>query len=296
MLLPKFNYHAPTTIDEACSILGHYGAKAKVLAGGTDLLVNLKKKLLTPEELISLNKITGLTEAFEQKGKGLSIGPLSTAAYLAGSGLIREEGGVLGQGAGRLGSPLIRNRATVGGNLVTARPASDMAPPLLVLGASLTLKGPQEERTVPLADFIVGPGQTVIQNNEILTQIFIPKFEGQSAGAYIKLGSRKALEISLVNVASFLGLGSDGSIKQARVALGAVAPTPLLSPGAAKVLTGVKPKDGKDPVFNEAARAAAQDSKPITDHRGSAEYRRAMVEVLTLRTLTAAYEQLMKKS
>ena len=120
----------------------------------------------------------------------------------------------MSQGAGRLGSPLIRNRATVGGNLVTARPASDLAPPLLVLGASVILKGPKGERTLPLENFILGPGQTAIQPEEILSRIFIPHVEGPSSGAYIKLGSRKTLEISLVNVASFLSLGPDGSIKR----------------------------------------------------------------------------------
>jgi aerobic carbon-monoxide dehydrogenase medium subunit len=296
MLLPKFDYHAPTTLDEASSLLSHYGAKAKCLAGGTDLLVNLKKKLLSPEQLISLNKIEGLSEAFDQKGKGLSIGPLCTAAYLAGSKAVQEKGLALSQGAGRLGSPLIRNRATVGGNLVTARPASDLAPPLLVLGASVILKGPKGERTLPLEDFLLGPGQTAIQPDEILSRIFIPQVGGPSSGAYIKLGSRKTLEISLVNAASFLALGPDGSIEKARVALGAVGPTPLLSPSAAKVLKGVKPKDEKDPVFKEAARAAAKDAKPISDHRGSAEYRREMVEVLTHRTLLSAYNQLMKNA
>jgi aerobic carbon-monoxide dehydrogenase medium subunit len=296
MLLPKFDYHAPTTLEEACSLLGHYGDKAKCLAGGTDLLVNLKKKLLAPEQLISLNKIEGLSEASDQKGNGLSLGPLCTAAYLAGSGIIQRKSSVLGQGAGKLGSPLIRNRATVGGNLVTARPASDLAPPLLVLGAALVLKGPKGERTLPLEDFILGPGQTAIRSDEILSRILIPSAVGFGTGSYIKLGSRKALEISLVNVASFLSLDSDGTIQEARVALGAVGPTPLLSPSAAKTLKGVKPKNEDDPVFKEAARAAAQDAKPITDHRGSAEYRRAMVEVLVLRTLVSNYHQLMKKA
>src|SRR5271169_234778 len=119
MLLPKFDYHAPTTIDEACSLLSYYGTKAKILAGGTDLLANMKKKLLSPDQIISLNKIEGLDEATTQNGAGLSIGPLSTAAYLAGSKLIQDWVSVLGQGAGRLGSPLVRNRATVGGNLIT---------------------------------------------------------------------------------------------------------------------------------------------------------------------------------
>jgi CO/xanthine dehydrogenase FAD-binding subunit len=294
MLLPKFDYHAPTTIDEACSLLSHYGTKAKVLAGGTDLLVNMKKNLLSPDQIISLNRIEGLGEATTQNGAGLSIGPLSTAAYLAGSELIQDRVSVLAQGAGRLGSPLVRNRATVGGNLTTARPASDLAPPLLVLGASLILKGPQRERILSLEQFFLGPGQTAIQADEILAGIIIPKTQGPGAGAYLKLGTRKALEIALVNAASFLELSLDGSIRTARVALGAVAPVPFLASSAAQVLEGVKPKNQDDQVFKRAARAAAQDSKPITDHRGSADYRRDMVEILTLRTLKAAYNQLMK--
>jgi carbon-monoxide dehydrogenase medium subunit len=294
MLLPKFDYHAPTTIDEACSLLSHYGTKAKVLAGGTDLLVNMKKKLLSPEQIISLNRIEGLGEATTQNGAGLSVGPLSTAAYLAGSKLIQSRVSVLAQGARRLGSPLVRNRATLGGNLITARPASDLATPLLVLSVEVVLKGPKGERTIPLEKFFLGPGQTAIQVDEILTQILIPMTQG--AGAYIKLGSRKALEIALVNAASFLELAPDGSIKQARVALGAVAPIPMLAPFAAKILVGAKPKNEDDPVFQEAAQAAAQDSKPITDHRGSADYRQDMVKILTLRTLQDAYRQLMKNA
>jgi carbon-monoxide dehydrogenase medium subunit len=277
-------------------MLGHYGTKAKVLAGGTDLLVNMKKKILSPEQIISLNKIEGLGEAMTQNGSGLSIGPLATAAYLAGSKLIQDRVSVLAQGAGRLGSPLVRNRATVGGNLITARPASDLAPPLLVLGAGLILKGPQGERRLSLEQFFLGPGQTAIRADEILTGIVIPKTQGPCAGAYIKLGTRKALEIALVNSASFLELAADGSIKKARVALGAVAPVPFLASSAAKVLEGVKPKNQDDSVFNEAARAAARDAKPITDHRGSADYRRDLVEILALRTLKAAYNHLMKNA
>jgi CO/xanthine dehydrogenase FAD-binding subunit len=256
----------------------------------------MKKKLLSPDHIISLNKIEGLDEATTRNGDSLFIGPLSTAAYLAGSKLIQDRISVLAQGAGRLGSPLVRNRATLGGNLVTARPASDLAPPLLVLGAILILKGPQGERSLSLKQFFLGPGQTAIQADEILAGILIPKTQGPDAGAYIKLGTRKTLEIALVNAASFLELASDGSIKTARVALGAVAPIPFLASSAAQVLEGIKLKNQDDPVFKEAARAAAQDSKPITDHRGSADYRRDLVEILTLRTLKAAYNQLMKNA
>jgi CO/xanthine dehydrogenase FAD-binding subunit len=296
MFLPKFDYLAPTTIEEACSLLGHYGTKAKILAGGTDLLVNMKKKLLSPEQIISLNRIEGLLEITTRNGAGLSIGPLSTAADLVASKLVQDRVSVLAQGAGRLGSPLVRNRATVGGNLITARPASDLAPPLLVLGATLIFRGPNRDRHLSIEQFFLGPGQTAIKADEILTEIVLPKSQGPSAGVYLKLGTRKALEIALVNTASWLELAADGSIKKARVALGSVAPVPFLASSAVKILEGVKPKNQDDPAFKEAARAAAQDSKPITDHRGSAEYRRDMVEILTLRTLKAAYGLLMKKS
>ena len=295
MLLPRFNYSSPKTIEEALSLLSHYGNKAKVLAGGTDLLVNMKKKLLSPEQIVSLNRIEGLKDISFQKGKGFFIGPLCTVSHLSQSKIIQEKISPLAQGAGRLGSPLVRNRATIGGNLVTARPASDLAPPLLVLGAKLVLKGAEKEYTIPLENFFRGPGKTNLPENEILYQIYIPEYEYPTAGSYIKLGTRKALEISLVNVASFLEIDPKGVIKSARVALGAVAPIPLSSSSAAKVLIGVKPKNPEDPVFKEAGRLAAQDSKPITDHRGTADYRRAMVELLTFRTLQAAYTGVLKK-
>ena len=295
MLLPKFDYQVPKSLREASSLLDEFGAKAKILAGGTDLLVNLKRKTISPEQVISLNKIKGLNEAAAKKGKGISIGPLATAVYLAESDLVQDRLQALAQGAGRLGSPLIRNRATIGGNIVTARPASDMAPPLMVLGASLILKSKDGERELAVEKFFKGPGKTSIKPKEILSQIFIPESDGPSASAYLKMGSRKTLEISLVNVASFIEVAPDLTIRQARIALGAVAPTPVRAKTAEKLLKGRKPQGDDDPVFREAAKAAVQDATPITDHRGSAEYRQALIEILTARTLQAAYSQIMKK-
>jgi aerobic carbon-monoxide dehydrogenase medium subunit len=294
MLLPKFDYQAPKSLREACAMLEEFGAKAKLLAGGTDLLVNLKKKLLAPQQVVSLNKIKGLNEIISKKGKGISIGPLVTATELAESGLVQEKLSVLAQGAGRLGSPLIRNRATLGGNIVTARPASDLAPPLMVLGAQLILKNKDGERELEVEKFFKGPGKTSIKPKEVLSQIYIPSCEGPCGSAYLKMGARKALEISLVNVAVFLELGPEGSIRQARIALGAVGPTPLRAKSAEKILKGEKPRGEGDSLFLEAAKAAARDGKPIDDHRGSAEYRRALIEILTVRTLMSAYQQLMK--
>jgi CO/xanthine dehydrogenase FAD-binding subunit len=296
MLLPKFDYQAPKSLREACSLLDEFGAKAKLLAGGTDLLVNLKRKTIAPDQVISLNKIKGLNEAAAKKGKGISIGPLATAAYLAENELVRDRLLVLAQGAGRLGSPLIRNRATLGGNVVTARPASDLAPPLMVLGALLILKSKDGERELAVEKFFKGPGKTSIKPKEILSQIFIPEGDGPSAGAYLKMGSRKALEISLVNVASFIEVAPDLSIRQVRIALGAVAPTPVRARTAEKLLKGKKPQGDDDQIFREAARAAVQDASPITDHRGSAEYRQGLIEILTARTLQSAYSQIMKKA
>jgi carbon-monoxide dehydrogenase medium subunit len=295
MLLPKFDYQAPKSLREACALLDEFGAKARLLAGGTDLLVNLKHKKMAPDQVISLNRIKGLDEAAAKKGKGISIGPLATAAYLAENELALGPLQVLAEGAGRIGSPLIRNRATIGGNIVTARPASDLAPPLLVLGALLILKGKDGERELPVEKFFKGPGKTSIKPKEILSRIFIPEPDGPGAGAYLKLGSRKALEISLVNVASFIEVGADLSIKQARIALGAVAPVPVRAKTAEKFLKGKKPQGEDDPLFREAARAAVQDASPITDHRGSAEYRQALIEILTARTLQSAYSRIMKK-
>jgi carbon-monoxide dehydrogenase medium subunit len=296
MLLPKFDYQAPKSLREACSLLEEYGAKAKLLAGGTDLLVNLKKKTVTPEQIISLNKIKGLNEAMAKQGKGISIGPLATAAYLAENELARGPLQVLAEGAGRLGSPLIRNRATLGGNIVTARPASDLAPPLMALGAVLILKGKDGERELAVEKFFKGPGKTSIKPKEILSRIFIPETDGLAAGAYLKLGSRKTLEISLVNAASFIEIGPDLTIRQARIVLGAVAPVPVRAKTAEKFLKGKKPQGENDPLFREAARAAVQDASPITDHRGSAEYRQALIEILTARTLQSAYSRIMKKA
>jgi CO/xanthine dehydrogenase FAD-binding subunit len=294
MILPKFDYQAPKSLREACAMLEEFGAKAKLLAGGTDLLVNLKKKVLAPQQVVSLNKIKGLNEITAKKGKGISIGPLTTATMLAESDLVQKQLTVLAQGAGRLGSPLIRNRATLGGNIVTARPASDLAPPLMVLGAQLILKTKEGERELEVEKFFKGPGKTSIKPKEILSQIYIPSCEGPCASAYLKMGARKALEISLVNVAAFLELGPEGSIRQARIALGAVGPTPLRARSAEKILKGGKPQGERDSLFLEAAKAAARDGKPIDDHRGSAEYRRALIEILTVRTLLSAYQQLMK--
>jgi carbon-monoxide dehydrogenase medium subunit len=289
VLLPRFDYHDPDSVEAACEVLANLGPRAKLLAGGTDLIVNMKRRTVTPEHLVSLSRINELKELDTEKEE-LKIGACVTAADIDRSGDINRIFPALSRGAGALGSPLIRNLATIGGNLASARPAADTAVPLLAFDARVVLKKSGGERTVPIAAFFKGPGETVMGPDEILTEIILEKPRGQAGSGHCKLGLRKALEIALVNVAVFLTLESD-IIKEARVALGSVAPTPILSPKAEGVLKGEKPSDG---LFKRAAEAAAWDSRPIDDFRASAEYKRAMVEALTRRALAAAHEEAVK--
>lgn len=288
MILPKFEYFEPETIHEACSVIGDLKEKGSLLAGGTDLIVNMKKKIVGPGNLVSLGRIKELKEIETSNGV-LRIGACVTADELMGSEVIGRSFSALWKGAANLGSPLIRNRATVGGNIISARPAADLLPAMIAYGGKVLLKKSAGERSLLLEDFITGPGQTVIETDEILTHIVIDiPPEGSGAG-YAKLGVRKALEISLVNVAAYLELDSkDGSIRLARIVLGSVAPTPVRAPSAEKVLLGEKPSEE---LFEKTGEAASGDCSPIDDFRGSAEYRKDMVKVLTSRALNDACQE-----
>lgn len=285
MILPKFAYHDPSTLDEVCQILSEHKDKAQALAGGTDLLVNMRKGVISPEILVSLGRVEALRVQSVSDDQ-IQIGACVTAAELAQSKEVQDTLNALSLGARCLGSPPIRNLATIAGNLVTARPAADLPPPLMAYGAQVVLKKTSGERTVPLEDFFRGPGETVKDPGEILTEILIKKPPPHSGAGYMRLGRRKTLVISVVNVAAFLSLdGANGAIQAARVVLGAVAPVPTRASSAEKVLLGEKPSE---PLFARAGEAAAGDSEPIDDFRGSAPYRRAMVEVLTRRALGVA--------
>ena len=288
MLLPKFQYHEPRTLIEACQIMAEFKDRSRPLAGGTDLLVNMKKGILSPESVVSLSRIQELA-SIESSGTMLRIGACHTIAELAASDVLCEKFRALSTGAGSLGSPLIRNLATAGGNLVSARPAADLPPSLMAYGASVILRRAAGERMLPLHDFFLGPGQTVMETDEILSEILVPDPPPGSGAAYIKLGNRKSLEISVVNVASFISLDDRAeTIRKSRILLGAVAPIPLRAVSAEQLLTGEKPGDL---LFRRAAEAAASECKPIDDFRGSARYRRAMVEVLVERTLKKAWKR-----
>lgn len=288
MLLPDFEYYEPKTVSEACEIMGRLREKARPLAGGTDLIVNMKKKLIRPDHVVSLAKIEDLKGIVRENGL-LKIGACVTVGELAASEAVSGALDGLAEGAKVLGSPLIRNLATVAGNVVTARPAADLPPPLMAYGASVVLAKTSGQRTVGLDDFFRGPGQTVMEPDEILTTILVQIPQGHRVGSYIKLGVRQTLEISLVNVAAVISLdGPDGVVSESRIVLGSVGPIPVRAVSAEKILDGQMPSET---LFERAGEAAAADAQPIDDFRGSAEYRRDMVSVLTKRALNAAFQK-----
>jgi carbon-monoxide dehydrogenase medium subunit len=263
------------------------GDHASILAGGTDLLVNMKKRKISPEHLISLSRVPELNGVVE-KDECLSIGAYITVAELTEQSEIRRGFHAFFTAAGLLGSPLIRNLATLGGNLVTGRPAADLPPTLISYSASVVLRKKHGERTIPLEDFIKGPGQTVIEPGEILTSVLLTEPPPFSGSGYVKLGVRNALEISIVNVAAFLALdGPQGRIQESRIVLGSVAPKPVRAPSAEAVLVGGK---GEEELFHEAGKAAAADARPIDDFRASAAYRIEMIKMLTKKALRLAYK------
>ncbi len=285
MLLPRFDYQRPSHLDAALALLAQAGGEARPLAGGTDLLVNLKLGKVACRLVVDLDGVDEL-KAVSGPANGLGLGALVTAAWLA-----RQAGGLglmgLAEAGAALGSPQVRNRATVGGNLCTARPAGDLATALLALGAGVVLAGPSGRRELPVSEFITGPGLTAIAPGEILVAARPAAEAALGGGAFEKLGLRRTMEIALVSAAAWVQAATDGrTIQAARVALGAVGPTPLLASAAAAALVG---QPAGQEAFAAAANAAAEAAKPIDDHRGSADYRRQMVAVLTHRALERAW-------
>ena len=289
MLLPNFEFYDPDKLSDALTLKADYRENARLLAGGADLLVHLKKKLGKPGHLNSLAGINDLSQ-ITQDDRSITIGSCVTMAQLCASDIISNKFNALHSGAKSLGNHLIRNRATIGGNVCNASPAGDSLCPLLVYNATVLLASKGNTREIAIEQFFTGPGATMIQDDEIVTGFKLP-LPGNSSGAhYIQLGKRKSSEINVVNAASFLEIDSNtNKVVSARIALGSVGPVPIRAKNAEAIL---KDAIAEESLFYEAAEAARrQDCKPIDDFRGSAAYRQAMIGVLTLRTLRAAYEQ-----
>jgi len=286
--LQKFEYHMPSTIAEALDQMALYGDKSKVIAGGTDLLVSMKKRETIPEHLINLKEIEALKGITYDETEGIKIGALTTIGDIERAEVVREKFPPLWDAVKVMAAQQVRNLGTIGGNLCSAAPSADTAPSLMVLGASLKLTGAIHERVVPVEDFYKGPGESVLKPEEILTEILIPNLPDNSGGAYIKLMRRNAMDLALVGVAAWLRLDGKTCI-EARIALGAVAPTPIRAHTTESVLTH---KDVDDDLIEEGGKKASQEAKPIDDIRASKAYRKEMIKVLTKRAIKKACERI----
>jgi CO/xanthine dehydrogenase FAD-binding subunit len=282
-----FDYCAPKGLEEALDVFAEYGERARALAGGTDLILFMEKGRLKPDLVVEIPSCPPFV-GIEATNSHIRIGSRTTMRELETSSLIREKISILAEAASKVGSLQIRNLATIGGNICTASPAGDTLPALLVLDASVKLVSKSGERLVPLREFFVGPGETVRQPNELLTEVIVPLPSSHSGYSFYKLSVRRYMDIAIVNVAAFVAVNGDGFITDAKIALGSVAPTPIRAYEAEERLKG---NTINDILLDEVGRLAQDASSPITDQRGTAEYRRIMVYRLTKRVVKEAYEQ-----
>jgi len=283
MIPASFEYLSPKTLSEAISLLQKHGSDAKVLAGGQSLIPLMKLRLAAPSHLIDLNGIKELSYIKESDGF-LTIGALTRESDLDSSELIRKKYPIVADTAAVIGDPLVRNLATVGGNLAHADPANDHPATMLALGAEVTATGPKGARRISINDFFAGLFTTTLQPNEILTEIRIPTPPARSGGAYLKV-ERKVGDFAAAAVAVQITLGSGNTVQKIGIGLTNVGQTPIKAKRAERALQG-KVADEKN--IREAARIAAEEAEPTEDLRGSVEYKRSLIKVLTVRALEKA--------
>ncbi|HID86700.1 MAG TPA: xanthine dehydrogenase family protein subunit M, partial [Anaerolineae bacterium] len=273
-------YHFAASVEEAVEILARHGDEARLVAGGTDLLVELRKGEMPPRILVDITRLPELREIRQADGR-IVLGAGVTFAQILASPLLRAHALPLVEAASTVGSTQIRHLGTLGGNLATASPAGDSLPALMALDARITLAGPQGRRELPLEEFLVGVKRTALAPGELIEKIAFPAMGPETRGAFLKLGLRRAVAIAVVSVA--VAVRMDGErVADARIALGAVAPTVIRAREAEESLVGRPLSDETIARAGELAMAAA---RPIDDIRGSAAYRREMVGVLVRRAL-----------
>jgi aerobic carbon-monoxide dehydrogenase medium subunit len=280
----RFDLVMPRSVEECVRALAERGPDAKLVAGGTDLLPQLKNGMLRTGCVVDLSGLSQLRQLATANGSGLRIGAAVTARTLERDARVRGVYPAIAESGALVGSVQIRNLATLGGNLCNAAPSADMAPPLLALDAEAVIAGPKGSRRVPFASFFLGVRRTVLAPGEMLVEIAVPHPGFHSGGNYQRHTPRRELDIAVVGVASQLTL-SNGVCAKARIALAAVAPTPVRATAAEHVLEGHRVTSE---LIERAATVAVDAARPISDQRGSADFRRHLVQVLTRRTLTTA--------
>ena len=278
-------YFNPTELSEAVKILSDIGSGAYVIAGGTDLLVEKSPEV---EALVDLKSL-GLSYV-EECAEGIKIGAATIFSDIEKSFLSgKNPYHILAEAAGLVGTPQIRNMGTIGGNICRTSPCSDMSPVLLALNAIVKIAGPEGTRELPVMDFFKGVRKDALNPGEIVTEIFIPAVSEKSGSAFIKLGRVAVSDLSIINVATCVEMDSNNICTDVRIALGAVAPTPIRVLNAEKVLRGKKLVDG---ILEEAALVASNEIQPITDIRATAEYRRDVSRVLVKRALESSLSKI----
>lgn len=284
----RFEYCEPATLDEAVGLLARFEGKGQVLAGGTDLIVQMKEHVRQPACVINIKKIPGMDDFEFDAEQGLLLGALVTTRQVETSPITRKHYASLAKATTDFASIQVRNRATVVGNVCRASPSADTLPPLVADGAVLRIHGPNGQRRCAVEDFCTGPGRTSLATHEIVTHIEIPTPPPRTGKVYLKLGRREQMELATVGAAAHLSLAEDGRVSAVSIVLAAVAPTPLRAVNAEALLRGRQPTPE---LFQAAAQAASEESRPIGDVRGSAAYRREMVRVLTRRALEQALHE-----
>ena len=286
MIPAAFEYHAPSSIGEATALLARLGDDAKVLSGGQSLIPLMKLRLASPRHVVDINGIPGLAYVREEGGV-LRIGALTREAELEDSEVVRTRYPLLHDTCKVIADPLVRNLATIGGNLAHGDPANDHPATMLALGAEVVATGRAGERRIPIASFFTGPFATALAPDEILVEIRIPAPAARSGGAYLKL-ERKVGDFATAAVAVQVALRGDGACEQVGIGLTNVGLTPIKAERAEAALRGKRPDEA---TIEAAARAAAEASQPAEDLRGSVEYKRDVVRVLTARALRRALER-----
>ncbi len=286
MYLPDFEYYAPDSIAEACQLLSQFGPRAKVIAGGSDLVIKMKKDLLAPEVLVSVKNLDQMKKIEYAAGKGVIVGARATHNDLYKSKVLAEKFASVSNAAGQMADNQVRNIGTLGGNISNAVPSADLPPIFIALNATVKLTGVKGERTMALEDLFAGPGKIVATQDELITEVVIPD-QKMTGSNYIKFGLRKSGALAVVGVAVAVQI-ENNVIKDARVALGAVAATPMRAKKTEEFLKG---KTVSDEVLAEAGIIASGECKPISDIRASAEYRTDLVRIFTKRALRKAIDE-----
>lgn len=277
--MKEFEYLKPDSIKETISILSQFGEKAQILNGGTDLIVEMRDKIIQPEYVVDIKAIPQLSRITYNKQDGLNIGAAITLNEISNSKAVQTNYPILVKACKTVGSYQVRNRATLVGNICNASPAADTAPPLLVLEAKVNIIGPTGEKIVPINQFFTGVKKNILKKGEIVTSITIPPIKDKWTGVYLKQGRKKEVDLATVGVAVICVRD------EIRIALGAVAPTPIRAFKTEELLKG---KTIDEPLLEKAGKSAITEVSPISDIRSSQEYREEIIKVLVRRAILQA--------